>query len=33
VNTRQSAPWPSFLRDKILAYERTAPEVTGFLRA
>jgi acyl-CoA thioester hydrolase len=33
LKTRQSAPWPSFLRDRILAYERMAPEVTGFLRA
>jgi acyl-CoA thioester hydrolase len=27
--TKQSAPWPQFLRDKILAFERTRPEVLG----
>jgi acyl-CoA thioester hydrolase len=27
--TKQSAPWPEFLRDRILAFERTRPEVVG----
>ena len=27
--TKQSAPWPEFLRDKILAFEQTRPEVVG----
>jgi acyl-CoA thioester hydrolase len=27
--TKQSAQWPQFLRDKILAFERTRPEVVG----
>jgi acyl-CoA thioester hydrolase len=29
VETRQPAPWPAFLRDRILAFERTPPEVVG----
>jgi len=33
LKTKQSAPWPDFLRAKILAYERTSPEVVGLLRA
>ena len=33
LETKQSAPWPDFLRAKILAYERTSPEVVGLLRA
>ena len=27
--TRQSAAWPAFLREKILAFERTKPELVG----
>lgn len=27
--TRKSAPWPGFVREKILAFERTQPEVVG----
>jgi len=27
--TKQSAPWPEFLRERILAFERTRPEVVG----
>jgi acyl-CoA thioester hydrolase len=33
LKTKQSAPWPDFLRAKILAYERTPPEVIGPTRA
>ncbi len=33
LKTRQSAPWPDFLREKILAYERTPPEVVAPPRA
>jgi acyl-CoA thioester hydrolase len=33
LKTKQSAPWPDFLRAKILAYERTSPEVVGLMRA
>lgn len=29
LKTRQSAAWPGFLRDRILAYERTPPEAAG----
>lgn len=29
IKTRQSAAWPGFLRDRILAYERTLPEAAG----
>ena len=27
--TKQSAPWPAFLRERILAFEGTRPEVVG----
>ena len=33
LKTKQSAPWPDFLRERILAYERTPPEVVGLTRA
>jgi acyl-CoA thioester hydrolase len=33
LQTKQSAPWPDFLRAKVLAYERTPPEVTVLTRA
>jgi len=29
LTSRQSTPWPAFLRERILAYERTPPEVVG----
>jgi acyl-CoA thioester hydrolase len=33
IATKRSAPWPRFLCDKILAFERTRPEVVGQLIA
>ena len=32
LKTKQSAPWPDFLREKVLAYERTPPEVVVLTR-